>query len=69
MLLFTMATDLIKQRARRAFREGGTELKHASARSHYVVPRSYIFWSRASCFLTELRVILNLYFPSIDSAD
>jgi len=68
-LLFTMVTDLIKQRTRRAFRATGTELKHAPARLHRAVPRSCIFWSRVSCFLTEFHVILNLYFRSIDSAD
>lgn len=65
-LLFTMATDLIKQRARRAFRAADIELKHAFARLHRA---TCIFWSRVSCFLTELRVILNLYFRCIDSAD
>lgn len=69
MLLFTMATDLIKRRARCAFRAVGMELEHASARLHHAVPHSCIFWSRVSCFLTELRVILNLYFRCIDSAD
>lgn len=68
-LLFTMATDLIKHRTRRAFRVASMELKHTSARSRRAVPCSCIFWSTVSCFLTEIRVILNLYFRSIDSAD
>jgi len=42
-LLFTMATDLIKHRTRRAFRVASMELKHASARSHRAMPRSCIF--------------------------